>query len=144
MTTSMERRRSLCAGGSTAPENRNPSKPSICWWYTCAGTRGRSLTNARWVPGWGRPGCAPRGRLAPVAPSSYSKNQHRASWWVINSGGWERGEEGRIRERTQTADLWEILEGSVLDPPCPAWWPEDHVLWRRDWPSKELILVNFI
>ena len=53
----------------------------------------------------GGAGCAPRGRLAPVAPSSYSKNQNRASWWVINSRGWERGEEGRIRDRTRTAEL---------------------------------------
>lgn len=49
MTTSTEKRRSLCAAGTTVRGSRSPSKPSTCWWFTCADTRGRNHTSARWV-----------------------------------------------------------------------------------------------
>lgn len=48
-TTSTARRRSLCAAGTTVRGSRSPSKPSTCWWFTCADTRGRNHTSARWV-----------------------------------------------------------------------------------------------
>lgn len=49
MTTSTEKRRSLCAAGRTVRGSRSLSKLSTCWWFTCAGTPGRSHTSARWV-----------------------------------------------------------------------------------------------
>lgn len=48
-TTSTERRRSSCAAGRTVRVSRSPSKLSTCWWFTCADTRGRNHTSARWV-----------------------------------------------------------------------------------------------
>ena len=149
----MERRRSLCAGGWTARENRSPSKPSICWWCTCAGTRGKSLTNALWVLGGGGRDVHWEGVLHPwvLLLTPRTRTVPADEWWekrvgalfVINAWGWGRGEGGRIRGRTLRAELWEILEGSVLDPPCPTWWPQDRVLWRCDWAVKKLIVFHF-
>lgn len=49
MSTSMEKRKSLCVTGRSAPENRGLSKPSTCWWFICADTQERSHTSALWV-----------------------------------------------------------------------------------------------
>ena len=46
-TTSTGRRRSLCVAGTSVHGSRSPSRPSTCWWSTCADTPGRSRTNAR-------------------------------------------------------------------------------------------------
>lgn len=49
MSTSMEKRRSLCVTGRSALENRGLSKPSTCWWFICADTQERSHTSAPWA-----------------------------------------------------------------------------------------------
>lgn len=49
MSTSTERRRSLCVTGRNAQGNRDHLKPSTCWWFICADTRERSHTSALWV-----------------------------------------------------------------------------------------------
>lgn len=46
MSTSMEKRRSLCVTGRSALENRGLSKLSTCWWFICADTQERSHTSA--------------------------------------------------------------------------------------------------
>lgn len=46
MSTSMERRRSLCVTGRNAQGNRDHLKPSTCWWFICADTQERSHTSA--------------------------------------------------------------------------------------------------
>lgn len=46
MSTSTEKRRSSCVTGRSALENKGLSKPSICWWFICGDTRGRSHTSA--------------------------------------------------------------------------------------------------
>lgn len=46
MSTSTERRRSLCVTGRNAQGNRDHLKPSTCWWFICADTRERSHTSA--------------------------------------------------------------------------------------------------
>lgn len=48
-STSTEKRKSLCVTGRSALENRGLLKPSICWWFICEDTRGRSHTSALWV-----------------------------------------------------------------------------------------------
>ncbi|KAL0184615.1 hypothetical protein M9458_020311, partial [Cirrhinus mrigala] len=46
MTTSMERKRSLCVDGRNAHENRSLLRPSTCLWSTCVVTLGRSPISA--------------------------------------------------------------------------------------------------
>jgi hypothetical protein len=49
MTTSTPAKSPSCVDGSTARARRSRSRPSTCSSCTCADTRGRSLTSARWV-----------------------------------------------------------------------------------------------
>lgn len=46
MSTSTEKRKSLCVTGRSALGSRGLLKPSICWWFICEDIRGRSHTSA--------------------------------------------------------------------------------------------------